>query len=215
MAFSLLHLCLVFHFRGKVPRHVEVVRKEMIGTYVIIEDMETFIGTAIRWTFTVSSIPPVISKIMLSNILWYYHQIHISGGKSHYMWGPGGQSSELELPCGKEVAMRNVLDTMPTLFAAQCDENFDIAIVVTTDPSIADNREMFLHPVVVQARADAPAFVANNLIILEILEGGMNSNPLFINVNASVDYERENSEVASVVITVSSDGDGPYGILFA
>jgi hypothetical protein len=38
---------------------------------------------------------------------------------------------------------------------------------------------------------------------------------LFINVNGSVESERDDSEVVSVVITVPSDGDGLYGILSA
>jgi hypothetical protein len=53
---------------------------------------------------------------------------------------------------------------------------------------------------VVQARAYAPVVVANNLTIVENLEGGVNSSPLFINVNLSVDSERDNSEVISVVM---------------
>jgi hypothetical protein len=56
---------------------------------------------------------------------------------------------------------------------------------------------------------------AKNLTIVENLEGGVNSSPLFINVNVSVDSERDNSRVVSVVIAVPSDGDGPYGILSA
>jgi hypothetical protein len=39
--------------------------------------------------------------------------------------------------------------------------------------------------------------------------------PVFINVNASVDSGRDDSELVSVVITVPSDGEGPYGTLTA
>jgi hypothetical protein len=38
---------------------------------------------------------------------------------------------------------------------------------------------------------------------------------VFINVNASVDSERDDSELMSVVSTVPSDGEGPYGTLTA
>jgi hypothetical protein len=38
---------------------------------------------------------------------------------------------------------------------------------------------------------------------------------LLINVNASIDSERDDSELVSVVITVPSDGEGPYGTLSA
>jgi hypothetical protein len=54
-------------------------------------------------------------------------------------------------------------------------------------------KEIF-HPVVVQARADAPVTVTNNLFIVQNLQGGVKSMPLFINVNASVDPERDGSE---------------------
>jgi hypothetical protein len=38
---------------------------------------------------------------------------------------------------------------------------------------------------------------------------------LFINVNGSVDCERDDSEVVAVVITAPGDGGGPYGKLSA
>jgi hypothetical protein len=49
--------------RTLVPFYVK-----MNGTSVIVEDLETIMGPDINWTFTDSSIPPVISKIVLSNI---------------------------------------------------------------------------------------------------------------------------------------------------
>ena len=104
---------------------------------------------------------------------------------------------------------------MTILAAPQSDENFEIVIQVTTDPSIANNVKEFVHPVVVQARADAPVVVASDITIVENLEGGVNRKPLLINVNASIDSERDDSELVSLVITVSSDGEGPYGTLFA
>ena len=104
---------------------------------------------------------------------------------------------------------------MTILAAPQSDENFEIVIQVTTDPSVANNVEEFVHPVVVQARADAPVVVASDITIVENLEGGVNRKPLLINVNASIDSERDDSELVSVVITVPSDGEGPYGTLSA
>jgi hypothetical protein len=43
----------------------------------------------------------------------------------------------------------------------------------------------------------------------------VNSKPLLINVNASIDSERDDSELLSVVISVPSDGECPYGTLSA
>jgi hypothetical protein len=57
----------------------------------------------------------------------------------------------------------------------------------------------FFHSVVVQARVDAPVVVTNNLTVVENLEEGVNSMPLFINVNVSVDSERDDSEWVSVL----------------
>jgi hypothetical protein len=187
----------------------------MNGTSVIIEDIEMPIGNDIQWTFTESPIPTVISKIVLKNIpagttIKYTHPVE--GLKE---WVSVGVASELELPGPAEVDFRNVLDTLTILAAQQSDENFEIVIQVTTDPSIANNVKEFVHPVVVQARADAPVVVASDITIVENLEGGVNSKPLLINVNASIDSERDDSELVSVVITVPSDGEGPYGTLSA
>jgi hypothetical protein len=187
----------------------------MNGTSVIIEDIEMPIGNDIQWTFTESPIPTVISKIVLKNIpagttIKYTHPME--GPKE---WVSVGVASELELPGQTEGEFRSVLDTLTILAAPQSDENFEIVIQVTTDPSIANNMKEFVHPVVVQARADAPVVVASDITIVENLEGGVNSKPLLINVNASIDSERDDSELVSVVITVPSDGEGPYGTLSA
>jgi hypothetical protein len=83
-------------------------------------------------------------------------------------------------------------------------------IDISQSPSLAPSRAS--RP---STRADAPVVVASDLTIVENLEGGVNSKPLLINVNTSIDSEMDDSELVSVVITVSSDGEGPYGTLFA
>jgi hypothetical protein len=47
--------------------------------------------------------------------------------------------------------------------APQSDDNFEAIIEVTTDPAIAINMKEFVHPVIVLARADAPAVVTTSL----------------------------------------------------
>jgi hypothetical protein len=141
--------------RTLVPFYVQ-----MNWTSVIVEDLETLMGPDINWTFTDSSIPPVISKIVLSNIpsRTTIRYTHPENGTT--TWVSGGTSSKHELPGDSGVEIRNVLNTLTILFSVQSDENFGIANAVTTDPAFVEHMRDSVHPVVVLARADASIVVA-------------------------------------------------------
>ena len=51
-------------------------------------------------------------------------------------------------------------------------------------------------------KVEAISIVASDITIVENLEGGVNSKPMLINMNASIDSERDDSELVSVVITI-------------
>jgi hypothetical protein len=116
---------------------------EMNGTSVIVEDLETLVGPDVQWTLTDSSIPPVISKMVLSNIpsgttIKYTHPVD-----GPTTWVCGGLAAKHELPGDSEVEIRSVVDTLTILSAAQSDENFNISIAVTTDPAVVENTKEF------------------------------------------------------------------------
>jgi hypothetical protein len=119
----------------------------------------------------------MISMMVLSNIPSGTTIKYTSPVSGPVTWVSSGVSDMHPLPGDDGDGFRTVVDTLTILSAAQ----------------------------VVQERADAPVFLANNLTVVENLEGGFDSSPLFINVNGSVDSERDDSEVVSVVITVPSD----------
>jgi hypothetical protein len=110
----------------------------MNGTSVIVEDIEMEFGIDIQWTFTDSPIPPVISKILLKNFpagTTIKYTDPVDGAKT---WVSGGVDFELQLPGNSTGEFRSVLNTLTIVSAPQSDDNFDVIIRVTTDPSIAN-----------------------------------------------------------------------------
>ncbi|KAG7360730.1 PT repeat/fibro-slime domain containing protein [Nitzschia inconspicua] len=187
---------------------------EMNNTSVIIEDLVYPLGLDIQWNFIPSPVPTLISSFVLKNIpagttLTYTNPLTSTTSE----WVSDGVDSEFIVPGDSDATIRATLDTLTVLGPPQSDEDFSIIIVVTTDPALENNQKEFIHPVKVQARADAPMVAANNITVVENLEGGVNRVPLYINVNYGAD--RDNSEVVSLVITIPADAEGVYGSLTA
>ncbi|KAG7357174.1 hypothetical protein IV203_001862 [Nitzschia inconspicua] len=187
---------------------------EMNNTSVIIEDLVYPLGLDIQWNFIASPVPTLISRIVLKNIpagttLTYTDPVTSTTSE----WVSDGVDSEFIVPGASHATIRTTLDTLTILGPPQSDEDFNMIILVTTDPALENNQKEFIHPIKVQARADAPVVTANNITVVENLEGGVNRVPLYINVNYGAD--RDNSEVVSLVITIPADAEGVYGSLTA
>ena len=125
-------------------------------------------------------------------------------------WKSGGETDELTIE-GTTEEIEAFINSLSIKAPPESDADFVITFGVTTDPDIADNYMEFDFPVMVLPVADPSTVHVENVTIPESFDDESTGVPLVIVYEDSVDHD--GSQTASLVITVPSDENGPYGTI--
>jgi len=176
------------------------------GASVIQEDTTVTIGSNIAYTKIdldgTESVTTVTVTAFSAGATVSYTD---TNGLPHTFVATGAET--IVLTGGTEAQIRAALDTLSIQAPLHSDQNFNLAVTVTTTDNDASTYTTgFNHAVTVQAVADAPSVTADAITLDEDASATLTIRP-----NRSADDD--NSETLSVRITVPSDGSGPVGTL--